>query len=233
MKTIYYIIFFTSLLFSCSSGGGGGNEELPENTAPSVPALVYPSNSQLCIENVITLKWSASTDAEGNTITYKIQVAKDNQFTQGVSNKQTSSIQQVFSLEKGQTYYWRVQAVDSDNASSAYSPTYGFYTEGDAQSNHLPFLPEVVNPVYNATVSASSAVLEWTASDPDTNDALSYDVYLDTVNPPVTNVTSNATANTLDVSSMLQASNVYYWQVVVKDDKGGETKGQVWSFDTN
>ncbi|MBE0423600.1 MAG: hypothetical protein IBX66_06635, partial [Lutibacter sp.] len=31
----------------------------------------------------------------------------------------------------------------------------------------------------------------------------------------------------------LVASTKYYWKVVVKDGKGGQTMGQVWSFTTD
>ncbi|WP_298285458.1 hypothetical protein [uncultured Lutibacter sp.] len=38
-------------------------------------------------------------------------------------------------------------------------------------------------------------------------------------------------ATTLNVA--VNASTNYYWYVVVKDGKGGETKGQVWNFKTD
>lgn len=228
MKNLLYIVFIGSFLVSCSSDNG----DMPANAAPSVPALVYPSDNLLCTENAITFEWSASTDAENNNVLYKFQVATDNQFSQGVINKQTASTEVAITLEKGESYYWRVLAFDSENAQSDYSPTYSFYTEGEPVSNHLPFLPELVSPGYDATIAGSSAILNWTASDPDADDILSYDVYLDTVNPPANKVVENAAETSLDVSSKVQPSTVYYWQVVVKDDKGGETQGQVWTFTT-
>lgn len=233
MKNLLYTIIIGSILVSCSSGGDGGGSKPPANTAPSVPALSYPADSQLCTENAVTFKWSASSDAEGNNILYKFQVAEDNQFNTGVINRQTASTEVSVNLKKGQAYYWHVLAFDSENAQSNYSPTYSFYTEGDPVTNHLPFLPEAVNPLYDVTIDTANAQLEWTASDPDTGDTLSYDVYLDTVDPPQVKVAGDISATTFDASGTVQATTSYYWQVVVKDNKGGETQGQIWKFNTN
>lgn len=203
-----------------------------KNTAPTVPVLVSPINNASCIDNTVSFAWNASTDAQRDPITYQLQIATDIQFTQIVKTSQSSLPAQTAILSKGIAYYWRVKAIDSKNASSNYSTTYSFNTEGSALVNHLPFLPQLVLPEYNATVSGSTTVLSWTASDVDTSDALTYDVYLGTVNPPITKVGTAITATTLNTSS-LQYATVYYWKVVVKDNKGGETIGQVWSFKTN
>jgi hypothetical protein len=56
-------------------------------------------------------------------------------------------------------------------------------------------------------------------------------VYLDTDNPPTQKVGTALTTNSIDITS-LKAATLYYWKVVVKDNKGGETSGQVWSFKT-
>ena len=108
---------------------------------------------------------------------------------------------------------------------------YSFYTEGDGESNHLPFLPELLKPNLHETVQQVSTIIEWTASDVDTNDTLTFDIYFDTVNPPMFIKSENQSETTLQVE--LTSSTNYYWKVVVKDDKGGQTFGQVWSFKTD
>jgi hypothetical protein len=143
-----------------------------------------------------------------------------------------SSRTQAVTLDKGKAYYWRVKAIDSKNASSAYSGTFSFYTEGLAVANHLPFLPEIIQPEINTTISGVTATLKWFASDVDTSDVLTYDVYFGTANPPTVKVAENKTTPTYEANSLL-ATTQYYWRVVVKDNKGGETRGQVWNFRTN
>src|SRR5690606_24288476 len=113
-----------------------------------------------------------------------------------------------------------------------YSAIYSFYTEGTAVANHLPFLPKLLQPEINSFVNPTTVNLKWSASDVDANDILSYDVYLGTANPPLTKVGSNLTAASL-AQNGLQAATNYYWRVVVKDNKGGETLGQLWQFKTN
>ena len=231
MRNIVYITLLSILFFSC---GGGGNEPIaePQNTAPTSPLLVAPTNSKLCINNSVSFEWAASTDAEKNPIVYQIQIATDNLFTQIVKTLEGTALNQTIDLEKGKAYYWRVKATDSKNASSNYSSTYSFYTEGLASSNHVPFSPQLVRPVLNSTISSTTATLEWTASDVDITDVISYDVYFGVDNPPTSKLGS-AIATTFYNATYLLPTKIYYWKVVVKDNKGGETSGQIWSFRTN
>lgn len=234
MRKIIYLASISLLFISC--GGGGSDEPLPTpepaNTAPTVPTLVAPATSSLCINNIVAFEWSASTDTENNPIVYQLQIATDNQFGQIVSTSEISSRTHSVTLDKGKAYYWRVKATDSKNASSAYSGTFSFYTEGVAVANHLPFLPEVIQPETNTTITGTTAVLKWFASDADASDVLTYDVYLGTTNPPTVKVAENRATSIFEAVS-LQAATQYYWRIVVKDNKGGETRGQVWNFRTN
>lgn len=234
MRKIIYLASTALLFISCGGGGSDSPTPTPEpvNTAPTVPSLVAPTNALLCINNTVNFEWSASTDIENNPIVYQIQIATDNQFAQIVSTAEVSSRTQTFTLDKGKSYYWRVKAIDSKNASSAYSGTFSFYTEGLAVANHLPFLPELIQPEINTTISGISATLKWFALDTDVTDVLKYDVYLGTTNPPTAKVGDNITTPVLEIVSLVPTTN-YYWRVVVKDNKGGETRGSVWSFRTN
>jgi hypothetical protein len=236
MRKIIYLASLALLFISCGGGGSDGPTPTPEpaNTAPTVPSLVAPTNSLLCINNVVAFEWSASTDIENNNpIKYQVQIATDNQFTQIVSTTDgVTSISQTVPLDKGKAYYWRVKATDNKNAASNYSTTYSFYTEGVALSNHIPFAPQLVRPVLNSTITSTSATLEWTASDVDVTDVLSYDVYLGVDNPPTSKVGSAIATTSYNATSLLP-TKIYYWKVVVKDNKGGETSGQIWSFRTN
>ena len=172
-----------------------------------------------------------STDTQVDAITYEIQVAKDNLFSQ-IAHTLTSSItSKSISLEKGIGYYWRVKATDSKSASSNYSSTFSFYTEGVGITNHLPFSPVLVSPTLNSVQTGTSVTLQWTANDVDTSDTLTYDVYFDTANSPTIVTSANQSASTLNKS--VSPLTTYYWKVMVKDNQGGQTIGQVWSFTTD
>ncbi len=227
---------FSALLLGFMTVACGGGESTPggdkQNTAPSVPTLVAPLNNTLCIDNSVNFEWSASVDPENNPITYQIQIATDNQFTQITQTLESYSIGKTVVLNKGIAYYWRVKAVDSKNAGSNYSATYSFYTEASAISNHLPFLPEILMPESNSAVAASQVNFKWFATDVDGQDTLVYDVYLSTTNPPNTKIGSSISTSSYSVNT-LQNGTDYYWKIVVKDNRGGETVGPVWHFRTN
>lgn len=233
MKNLIYLSVIGLLFISCSSGGGDDPTPTPEvkNVAPTMPTLVTPTDNKLCVDNTVAFQWNLSTDSNGDAITYQIQVAKDNQFSQIVKTAEGSTVGQTVALEKNTAYYWRLKATDSKGLSSDYSPIYKFYTSGDAVVNHLPFSPEIVEPVINTVFNTTTATLKWNASDVDATDVLSYDVYFGTANPPTSKISENKAENTLNVT--LEPAKEYFWKVVVKDNKGGETVGQIWKFKTN
>jgi hypothetical protein len=60
-----------------------------------------------------------------------------------------------------------------------------------------------------------------------------YDVYFDTVNPPVTLIHSGLTGTSCEpVPYPLACGTTYYWQVVATNPGGCQTVGPVWSFAT-
>lgn len=234
MKNLLYILVVFNLI---SCGGGGGDDTPPpppvqENRTPTAPNLTAPADELLCVDNTVTFEWSASTDADGDAITYEIQIATDNGFNTIVESKSISSTSISVSLQDDTAYYWRVKAKDTENASSGYSTTFKFYTYGIGVENHLPYAPGLEAPLLNAVVNPDSGkvLLKWNASDVDTNDTLTYDVYFGTDNPPTGDP---ATTSNKELEVDIEASKSYFWKVVVKDNNGGITIGQVWAFKTD
>lgn len=232
-KIIFSVLTLGTLLWSC--GGSGEDKPDPDptpiNKAPSTPSLVYPSANLLCIDNSIDFKWNSSTDPDGDNITYQVQIAKDSDFTNVVETVSNTGTTRTISLDKGIAYYWRVNAKDSKNNTSEYSSANSFYTEGVGVSNYIPFSPSIKTPAISSVVSTSTVSLEWDASDVD-NDALTYDIYFGTDNPPATKKSADQSEKSYTTES-LSATTDYYWKIIVKDGKGGEAIGQVWSFKTD
>lgn len=222
------------IIVSCSGGGndGGGNTTNPTNNQPpsKVGSLVAPENNLLCTTKLVTFQWTSAADPEGKPLKYVLEISTDNGFSTLAENITTFRITKAVNLEKGMSYYWRVKAIDDEGASSEYSAVYSFYTEGEGETNHLPFQPQVVSPQMDSFVDSGSITLEWSASDVD-KDPLTFDVYLDETNPPTTKVGEDLTDKLVAVAT--QAGTTYYWKVDVKDTKSGKTNGQVWSFMTN
>ncbi len=222
MKTYIYIAIATILFVSCG-------EDTVSNQAPTIPNLTYPTDNLVCLDTQINLRWSDALDENGDAISYDLEVAKDPEFTQIVHQYSGPGTLQTVVLEKEIAYYWRVQATDGQDSSN-YSPVFKFYTEGSAVQNHLPFAPVALNPALGATVESGAVLLQWSGSDPDTEDTLSYDVYFGTAENPSTKIEENASGTSKTVNTV--SSERYFWKVVAKDDHGGETVGQIWTFQT-
>jgi len=231
MKKLLYIGVLAFIFNACGGSDDGGDPPPPPvNNPPGTPTMVYPGNNELCIDNSVTFTWNAVTDPDGDAVSYKFEVALDQGFSNIQHTISSASTSHTLSLEKGVAYYWRILARDSKGAESAYSTPNQFYTEGEGDSNHLPFAPVLVSPGLNSTVSEATATLSWTAADVD-GDPLAYDVYFDTGDTPTTKVASDISETSFQVT--LAGSTSYSWKVVVKDDQGGQTIGQVWNFKTD
>ncbi|MFI1745120.1 hypothetical protein [Thalassobellus sediminis] len=224
---ISLLIFCMILFFSCGSDEEDATTTPDENIAPEIPLLVYPTNNLVCIENILKFQWNPAIDPEGGIVNYEIQIARDNTFTEIVSTLKTSNITSDISLFKGVMYYWRVKAIDNKNASSEYSEVYNFYTEDEAVANYLPFAPTLIFPENNSELTEDSVTLNWSAEDAD-DDVLIYDIYFGTDKAALQIIAKDLSEVKYD--AVINTKNSYYWKVVAKDNKGGSTIGQVWSF---
>ncbi len=221
---IYIAILTTISLLSCGSDDGGGSS--PSNEAPTTPKLVFPSDNLTCTNFNLEFAWETATDADSDTVSYVIEVASESSFASILFTAITSVPQQVFTLEKGITYYWRVKARDSKGSDSSYSSVQSFFTEPDAAVNSLPSVPELISPELGDRVSGTNITLDWNATDVD-GDTLVYDVYFGTTNSPSL-IEENMTTSQLEMT--VTTNTIYYWRVVVKDNNQNATMGQVWNF---
>lgn len=233
MKNLIYLSIISILFISCGGGGGEDDPVTPGavNVAPTVPTLTSPADNKLCVDNTVSFKWDKATDANNDAISYQIQISKDNTFAQIDKNFEGADNSTSLVLDKNTAYYWRIKAFDNKGLASAYSTVYKFYTAGNAVVNHLPFAPSLLHPLLNTTISTTTASLKWEATDVDATDILTYDVYFGTTNPPTKKIAENITPKVFDVT--LEPAKEYFWRVIVKDNKGGETVGQVWKFKSN
>ena len=95
--------------------------------------------------------------------------------------------------------------------------------------NQPPNQPNQPDPADSATGVPIDQILQWSATDPE-NDALTFDVYFGTSNPPTTLLCQDSSPFACNPGS-LQFDTTYYWQVIAKD-AGGSHNGPVWDFTT-
>ncbi len=123
------------------------------------------------------------------------------------------------SLANSTTYYWKVVAINA-----------GGQTAGSVWSFTTivapPAAPSNPSPASGATNVSTNATLSWGGA----GTGITFDVYFDTVNPPVAKVATGQSAGTYGPTS-LQNNRTYYWKVVAIN-AGGQTAGSVWSFTT-
>lgn len=227
MKTFIYSFLVLLVITAC--GSETTEPENDTNTAPSIPSLMSPANNELCTELTLSFNWSAAIDDEGDAVTYQFQVATDANFTAIFYEETLSSTTKVLTLTEDKGYYWRVKAMDTEEASGDYTSVHNFYTEGEGVENHVPFAAELVSPVLGSSLSSGTTKLEWSATDLD-GDSLLFDIYIGTAKDNLQNISTDLSDTELEVTTV--ASETYYWRVDVKDTNGASSVGQVWDFKT-
>ena len=91
-----------------------------------------------------------------------------------------------------------------------------------------PYPPDSSTNIDHTTIDVT---LKWTASDPNSGDVLTYAIYLDTLNPPLTQIASELSSPNYFLTG-LSYNTTYYWKLYITDDKGVITCGPIWRFTT-
>ncbi len=127
-------------------------------------------------------------------------------------------------MKGGVTYYWKVVA--KDGIYEKESEVWSFTTAA-------PNVPVIVSPLNNALliVPEGDVLLDWTDSAGPKGETAIYDVYIDTVNPPVNLVTSFSGDSQFNATTELTPNVRYFWNVVSRDDSGNSFSTETFSFD--
>lgn len=226
-------LFATIVLVSCSSGDSDPAPE-PENNTPSESSYIEPNNNAVCTgeeisdtEISVNFQWNAFQDVEDTNLqyTFTIRNVTTNLIvaTENLTGTSTS-----ITLEKGTSYSWNVTATDSENASVT-GATWQFQTPFNTITNYLPFPATLTSPDNGATVTVTDVVLTWEGNDPDEGETelLEYNVYVDSVNPPVAEVATMLSAET---HTEILTAGVYYWKIESKDPSGNISNSEIRQF---
>lgn len=101
----------------------------------------------------------------------------------------------------------------------------------EAFDNTIPNTPELLAPINNYIDTTDVIDLLWTCSDDD-NDKLTFDLYLDNVNPPALLLASGIDSSSYSVVD-LQNNSDYYWQVIAKDVHNAISESEIRKFSVN
>lgn len=228
MKKLKYILFITLIvLVSCKGkeggDGDGGVDPPPPAPAPKAATLNAPANNSECLDGEnVEFKWAASE----NTDTYEIFIK--NLLTQSEQSQTTTSTSVTINLTKGQPYSWYIVSKSNTSTETAQSAKWKFYLKSEPVANYSPFPADLVSPKSEATVNAGSIKFEWSGSDADSGDTLTFDIYVDSSNPPTTRIKANH--NSSSINHPINDSGTYYWKIITKDNSGSNSDSGVSKF---
>jgi hypothetical protein len=173
------------------------------NNPPSKPKPKSPGNRGKGHGRKVEFKWEESTDPDGDTVSYQLQICEDPNLTTGCIMGTN-----LLSETGRDTYYAGI----------------GSFSVGLLFFGIVIIVPfkrvtcQKLN-VFVAVVAVTGMLLLVSCG------KLSDD--------SVTSSNSNSSQEVVSqVVSGLRSGTTYYWQVVAEDGKGGETYSDVWSFET-
>ncbi|MFB3895460.1 MAG: hypothetical protein ACE14V_04070 [bacterium] len=190
-----------------------------DNQAPNAVNLISPLSGTTTNNRQPTFRWNATTDPDGDAVTYLLQVDNDAgfgspEFTSGFGTA-TSAVPS--SMLTTGTYYWRVISQDSytaQNISAVWTLTI---------RNQAPNAVSLISPVSGTTTSNRQPTFRWnTTTDPD-GDTVSYELELSTdAGFGTIAYSSGFSSATSATPTSMVAFGSYYWRVVSQDSYGAE-----------
>ncbi|WP_165912473.1 cytochrome c3 family protein [Effusibacillus lacus] len=193
------------------------------NPVPATPALNAPSTSD---NAKISLSWSGNT--ESDFVGYKILRSVNGDVDANYVTLATSFSNSFTDPDTapGQTYYYKVAAIDNQGAESARSNPVQFTTAAAADTTP----PNPATDLTSDLVSASKINLVWTASP--SSDLSQYVVWKSDDGVTYVNI-GTTTVPSFEVNTGLAPARSYSFRVMAKDSAGNYSQGSnVYSVTT-
>ncbi len=154
------------------------------NNPPTAPTVYSPPNGATVTFVPLSLSWYNSTDADGNPITYHLELYDSAAVTRldsasGISQGSgaTTSYSPQATLTNAEWYSWRVRAFDG-NDYSPWMTTVRFYLDTMYGVNQPPEIPQMVSPLdFDTLISLQVSLVAAQSFDPE-SDPLTYDFAL-------------------------------------------------------
>lgn len=136
------------------------------NSPPSIPILTSPTNGAQTTDINVNMTWDASTDADGDVLTYGICFGNTSPPTTCVAAISNTWYNYTFII--AETNYWKVNASDDENT-TAYSSTQSFISGGYTNyttETQVATIVKTQSPQWNltATVYLASTSCEYNIS---------------------------------------------------------------------
>ncbi|GAB4269704.1 MAG: hypothetical protein Kow0029_05900 [Candidatus Rifleibacteriota bacterium] len=198
----------------------------PPNQPPTDPVLQYPASGATNLAVDVQMRWE-STDPDGDAITYDVFLGKEFPLKKVSENFTAPVYSPSPYLDNATRYYLQVVARDAGGLTNINSPIWSFTTAEKVNSS--PNVPEAVFPKNNAINVPLKPVFSWTGGDPD-GDAVTYDLYVDTVSPPVNVAAVGLAVESYSYPVDLEKGKKYYWKVLARDSAQHEVSSAIFNF---
>ena len=190
------------------------------NDPPTAPVALSPDNATNVGKEVI-FKWRASSDKDNDEIRYNIYA--DDTPDPSTLVAQNIGYDQWYTIYIEEAYnrkYWKVEATDGVNFTESQVLSYIPYERPEAPT--VLMADHMVNTGRRPTLS-------WTASSPNPDEIIYYDLYLDK-NPDPTTLVAPGIRETSFRPLVKDPSATYYWKIVTRDTNGVLFESPVRSF---
>ena len=201
-----------------------------QNYPPNTPSNPDPDDGEGDVKTWADLSWVGGDPNYGDTVTYDVYFeAEDSTPDILVSDDQSQTTFDPGDLEYDTQYFWKIVSTDNNDASTS-GPVWDFTTR--LPPDEPPYVPSNPNPPDGAIDCDINIDLSWIGGDPDHDDTVYYDIYLDANNPNPTTLVSDEQTETTFNPGTLGKGITYYWKIHAKDNHNWVTRGPVWQFST-
>ena len=197
------------------------------NNPPREPLNPQPNDGATDVDVDADISWRCS-DPDGDELSYDVYFG-DSSPPPKVASDLPEKTYNPGTMNFSTKYYWQIVAKDEHLAKTE-GPIWRFTTS--SEPNDPPYIPSSPIPEDGATDVDVETILSWTGGDPNENDTVFYDVYLEADDyTPDVKVAEDIDETMFD-PGRLKYGTIYYWQVVSRDNHYAITEGPVWSFTT-
>jgi len=186
-----------------------------------VPNLSSPINGAVNQAVNLNLNWNAAN----NATTYSLQVSTVSDFSSTLVNESgiTATTKAINGLQNYTTYYWRVNATNTDGI-SGWSETWNFKTIA-----LIAGIPNLLSPLQGAINQNTSMTLNWNAA----NNANTYGLQVSTTSDfSITLVDESGITGTTKAISGLENNTTYFWRVNSINPGWTSNWSETWNFKT-
>jgi hypothetical protein len=197
------------------------------NRPPGAPVNLSPPDGATDIPTRVVLIWLEASDPENDPILYDVYLGRGEEPLALIATVTDTTCAVPDRLAYSAVHRWQIVARDGGTGGVA-GPEWTFVTI-ESSPPSAPCGPP--SPAGGATGVGRSAVLSWDCGIDPEGDPVTFNVRLDTVNPPARVVASSLTERSTEVTELASHSQ-YFWQVEASDGNGPPVPGPVWSFAT-